>query len=268
MRWLFDWQHVTPGNGVVGEHGTFEVHPAAARLRGAGQCLGTTDCSRGAFRHTTRAELDRSVSPAWSAGDGLSPHPATLESTESPARRVMPTSVAPITFFVRERRGLDGRRRDAPGAVPAGLSRNARACTTISSARRVVLSRHRARRRTPQGGDRGGIVEWSPPGSSPPTASTTCDRSSIRAAARAGLRPHGASASQRRPVGAAPNGRRCSASGGHRLSVSDAAGDATAVVFREVLTRESKPAAVARPAHRAAAHGRSRRRARRALCRA
>ncbi len=32
----------------------------------------------------------------------LSPHPATLEDSGEGRRRVVPTSVAPITFFVRE----------------------------------------------------------------------------------------------------------------------------------------------------------------------
>ena len=32
----------------------------------------------------------------------LSPHPATLEDSNDGRRRVIPTSVAPITFFVRE----------------------------------------------------------------------------------------------------------------------------------------------------------------------
>jgi ATP-dependent Lhr-like helicase len=32
----------------------------------------------------------------------LSPHPATLEETAQSKRRVIPTSVAPVTFFVRE----------------------------------------------------------------------------------------------------------------------------------------------------------------------
>ncbi len=37
----------------------------------------------------------------------LSPHPATLEDTAAGKRRVIPTSVAPITFFVRARGGVD-----------------------------------------------------------------------------------------------------------------------------------------------------------------
>jgi ATP-dependent Lhr-like helicase len=57
----------------------------------------------------------------------LSPHPATLEDSANGKRRVIPTSVAPITFFVRE--DADWMMPHRPEAAPAdsrGLSESAR----------------------------------------------------------------------------------------------------------------------------------------------
>jgi ATP-dependent Lhr-like helicase len=57
----------------------------------------------------------------------LSPHPATLEAFSDGKRRVVPTSVAPITFFVREDSDWMIPRRDANEMQPAGLSMDAAA---------------------------------------------------------------------------------------------------------------------------------------------
>src|ERR1700730_13732004 len=101
MRWLLRWQHVAPGTQVQGERATLDV------LR---QLQGFEIPARAWERHI----LGRRVSnydPKWldqlcltgAVGWGrLSPHPATLDDTAQAKRRVIPTSVAPITFFVRE----------------------------------------------------------------------------------------------------------------------------------------------------------------------
>ncbi len=52
----------------------------------------------------------------------LSPHPATLESPAEGRRRVVPTSVAPITFFVREDADWMTPRRPGEAAETLGLS--------------------------------------------------------------------------------------------------------------------------------------------------
>src|SRR5262249_24821047 len=55
----------------------------------------------------------------------LSPHPATLEESSSGRRRVVPTSIAPITFFVRG--GADWMlSRRSPEDDGRGLSASAR----------------------------------------------------------------------------------------------------------------------------------------------
>jgi ATP-dependent Lhr-like helicase len=113
MRWLLQWQHVAPGTQVVGERGTLEV---LRQLQGF-------EIPANAWERQVLARRVVDYDPKWldqlcltgAVGWGrLSPHPATLDSMNpargtdsesSPAprqRRVIPTSVAPITFFIRE----------------------------------------------------------------------------------------------------------------------------------------------------------------------
>jgi ATP-dependent Lhr-like helicase len=108
MNWLLRWQHVAPGTQVRGEHGTLEVIrqlqgfeiPASAWERFVlGRRISGYD----------PAHLDQ-LCLAGAVGWGrLSPHPATIDSggnngdaTQERRRRVIPTRVAPIAFFVRE----------------------------------------------------------------------------------------------------------------------------------------------------------------------
>jgi len=106
MRWLLRWQHVAPGSQANGERGTLEV---LQQLQGF-------EVPANAWERQVLARRITDYDPKWldqlcltgAVGWGrLSPHPATLESgpsngTAPRQRRVIPTSVAPITFFVRE----------------------------------------------------------------------------------------------------------------------------------------------------------------------
>ena len=114
MQWLLQWQHAAPGTQVVGERGTLEV---LRQLQGF-------EVPANAWERQVLARRVVDYDPKWldqlcmsgAVGWGrLSPHPATLDSmhpANGPAepgagppprhRRVIPTSVAPITFFVRE----------------------------------------------------------------------------------------------------------------------------------------------------------------------
>jgi ATP-dependent Lhr-like helicase len=101
MRWLLRWQHVAPGTQLMGERGTLEVvrqlqgfeapanawerHILARRIAGYDPKMLDQLCLTGAV--------------GWGR---LSPHPATFEDSAEAGRRVIPTSVAPIAFFVRE----------------------------------------------------------------------------------------------------------------------------------------------------------------------
>jgi ATP-dependent Lhr-like helicase len=114
MRWLMRWQHVSPGTQVVGERGTLEV---LQQLQGF-------EIPANAWERQVLARRIADYDPAWldqlcmtgAVGWGrLSPHPATVDAggktngngsdetaTAPRQRRVIPTSVAPITFFIRE----------------------------------------------------------------------------------------------------------------------------------------------------------------------
>jgi ATP-dependent helicase Lhr and Lhr-like helicase len=115
MRWLMRWQHVAPGTQVSGERGTLE---ALQQLQGF-------EIPANAWERQVLTRRIADYDPKWldqlcmtgAVGWGrLSPHPATLDSSAGKAptdatergapaarqRRVIPTSVAPITFFVRE----------------------------------------------------------------------------------------------------------------------------------------------------------------------
>ena len=105
MRWLLRWQHVAPGSQVQGERSTLEV---LRQLQGF-------EIPANAWERQVLARRIADYDPKWldqlcltgAVGWGrFSPHPATLESSNSNGaksqRRVIPTSLAPITFFVRE----------------------------------------------------------------------------------------------------------------------------------------------------------------------
>ena len=126
MNWLLRWQHIAPGTQVRGEHGTLEVIrqlqgfeiPASAWERFVlGRRITAYD----------PAHLDQ-LCLAGAVGWGrLSPHPATLEAggdddggTRENRRRVIPTRVAPIAFFVRE--DADWMRPHHPGAEDSSTS--------------------------------------------------------------------------------------------------------------------------------------------------
>ncbi len=128
MQWLLQWQHVAPGTQVSGERGALEV---LRQLQGF-------EIPANAWERQVLARRIVDYDPKWldqlcltgAVGWGrLSPHPATLDSANpagstalepgAPAprqRRVIPTSVAPITFFVRE--DADWMTPRHPGAQP------------------------------------------------------------------------------------------------------------------------------------------------------
>ncbi len=106
MRWLLRWQHVDSGSQMQGERATLEV---LRQLQGF-------EIPANAWERQVLSRRIADYDPKWldqlcltgAVGWGrLSPHPATIESsngdgTQPGRRRVIPTSVAPVTFFVRE----------------------------------------------------------------------------------------------------------------------------------------------------------------------
>jgi len=138
MQWLLNWQHAAPGTQVSGERGTLEV---LRQLQGF-------EIPANAWERQVLARRIVDYDPKWldqlcltgAVGWGrLSPHPATLEyssagrgtdtqKAEAPIRqrRVIPTSVAPITFFIREDADwMAPRHPGAEQAANSGLSHGA-----------------------------------------------------------------------------------------------------------------------------------------------
>ncbi len=126
MRWLLRWQHIAPGTQLAGERGTLE---ALRQLQGF-------EIAANAWERHVLGRRIADYDPKWldqlcltgAVGWGrLSPHPATLEDSADGKRRVIPTSVAPITFFIREEADWMTPRHPAAEAPEArGLSPGAR----------------------------------------------------------------------------------------------------------------------------------------------
>ena len=101
MRWLLRWQHLAPGSQLAGERGVLEV---IRQLQGF-------EAPAHAWEHQILKRRVAGYAPEMldqlcltgAVGWGrLSPHPATQEGFRAERRRVAPSSVAPMAFFVRE----------------------------------------------------------------------------------------------------------------------------------------------------------------------
>jgi ATP-dependent helicase Lhr and Lhr-like helicase len=126
MDWLLSWQHVAPRTQVLGERGTLEVIRQMQGFEAPANSWERQILQRRIddFDPKVLDELCLTGAVGWGR---LSPHPATLEAFADGKRRVVPTSVAPITFFVREDSDWMIPRRDANEMQPAGLSMDAAA---------------------------------------------------------------------------------------------------------------------------------------------
>jgi ATP-dependent Lhr-like helicase len=101
LRWLLRWQHIAPNSQLAGERGLLEI---LNQLQGF-------EIPANAWEHEILSRRVANYDPKWldqlcltgAIGWGrLSPHPATLEDSAQGKRRVIPTSVAPVTFFARD----------------------------------------------------------------------------------------------------------------------------------------------------------------------
>ncbi len=101
MRWLLRWQHLAPQTQLAGEEGLLE---ALTQLEGF-------EAPAIEWERTLLPARVAAYNPAWldrlclsgAVGWGrVSPHPAFAAGDGSAPRRVVPSSAAPITFFVRD----------------------------------------------------------------------------------------------------------------------------------------------------------------------
>jgi ATP-dependent Lhr-like helicase len=125
MSWLLRWQHMAPGTQVRGEHGTLEVIRQLQGFEIPASAWERFVLARRISDYDP-AHLDQLCLAGVVGWGRLSPHPATLEATGSDEngrenrRRVIPTRVAPIAFFVRE--DADWLRPHHPGAEDSSTS--------------------------------------------------------------------------------------------------------------------------------------------------
>ena len=101
LRWLLDWQHLAPQTQVTGEDGLLE---AISKLEGF-------EAPAVEWERTIFPSRVANYDPRWldqlclsgAVGWGrVSPHPAFHEGNGNGPQRVIPTSAAPITFYLRD----------------------------------------------------------------------------------------------------------------------------------------------------------------------
>ncbi len=129
MRWLLRWQHVAPGTQVLGERGTLEILQQLQGFEAPANSWERKILSRRIANYDPKV-LDQLCLTGAVGWGRLSPHPATLAEQNGTNRRVIPTSVAPVAFFVRGDadwmilpHGTDGA---GNSSEPRGLNRGAR----------------------------------------------------------------------------------------------------------------------------------------------
>ena len=126
MRWLLRWQHVASSSQVLGERGTLEVLQQMQGFEAPANSWERQILGRRVADYDPKV-LDHLCLTGAVGWGRVSPHPATLETVTPERRRVVPTSVAPITFFVREDADWMIPHREAGEEEMRGLSPDAKA---------------------------------------------------------------------------------------------------------------------------------------------
>jgi ATP-dependent Lhr-like helicase len=126
MNWLLRWQHVAPSTQLLGERGTLEAIRQLQGFEAPANSWERQILKRRVadYDPTVLDQLCLTGAVGWGR---LSPHPATLKALTDAKRRVIPTSVAPITFFVREDSEWMIPRRESGEAEVTGLGADATA---------------------------------------------------------------------------------------------------------------------------------------------
>jgi ATP-dependent helicase Lhr and Lhr-like helicase len=101
MCWLLRWQHLTPGTQLAGERGTLEV---LQQLQGyeVPASAWEPEILAGRIKNYDSDVLDQLCLNGTIGWGRLSPHPAFLHEASERTYRVIPTKVAPVTFFLRD----------------------------------------------------------------------------------------------------------------------------------------------------------------------
>jgi ATP-dependent helicase Lhr and Lhr-like helicase len=103
MNWLFRWQHVAPSSQLLGERGLLEALRQLQGFEAPANSWERQILARRVANYDAK-ELDQLCLTGAVGWGRLSPHPATLElpADGNGKRRIVPSSVAPITFFARD----------------------------------------------------------------------------------------------------------------------------------------------------------------------
>ena len=126
MRFLMQWQHVVPGSRQHGEAGLMEIIRQLAGFEAAASAL-EPHLLRLRMAKYEPALLDRLCLSGAVGWGRLSPHPNFSQAGEIDRRRIVPTSLAPISLFPREDREwlmkvVHGEATPSPAARYAQLS--------------------------------------------------------------------------------------------------------------------------------------------------
>lgn len=103
MRFLMQWQHVLPGSRQHGEAGLMEVVKQLAGFEAAASAW-EPQLLRLRMAKYEPALLDRLCLSGAVSWGRLSPHPRLAQGGETERRRIIPTSIAPISVFPRDER--------------------------------------------------------------------------------------------------------------------------------------------------------------------
>lgn len=139
MRWLLRWQHVAPGTQVIGERGLLEVVQQLQGFEAPANAWERSILAHRVVGYDPKV-LDQLCLTGAVGWGRLSPHPAICEVQAGSSlerqhdlpppvtrRRVVPSSAAPITFFVREESDWMVPRRASLSEESVALSHVARA---------------------------------------------------------------------------------------------------------------------------------------------
>jgi ATP-dependent Lhr-like helicase len=101
MRFLFQWQHVSPGSRLHGEAGLLDIVAQLAGFEAAASAW-EPHLLRTRLAKYEPEWLDRLCLSGAVSWGRLSPHPRLAHVGDFDRRRIIPTSVAPISIFPRE----------------------------------------------------------------------------------------------------------------------------------------------------------------------
>jgi len=101
MRFLFQWQHVSPGSRLHGEAGLLDIIAQLAGFEAAASAW-EPHLLRMRLAKYEPELLDRLCLSGTVSWGRLSPHPRLAHSGDLERRRIIPTSVVPISIFPRE----------------------------------------------------------------------------------------------------------------------------------------------------------------------